>query len=663
MGDLTEIKVPIKLLQVIKRSHKATVFSLLCIVFFIITAALSVHNKSSTWDDPYHLTGGAAQWQTGEPRLNADHPPLARLLGALPAVFMDVPSVADIAPDAWKKADLISATNAYFDIDEERLLWPGRLAMLSFAALLGCLLHAWGRELFGAARAWLPLALFAFCPPLLANAPLVTTDLAATTLMFGALYTWWRYLRVPSLQRLVWVCIAVAAAFSAKYTAVLLVPLFLLSGGIAIAAPTVLQFDFKHRLQIVGGGLLAIGIATIFGINLMYFFDGVFLTPSEYQSYSRQLIPSLQIGAEQISHYWPAWLPVPLPFYYVSGLLSVLVNVGKHGHWTYFLGEAGVGGWPNYFLMLLLVKLPIPTLILICIGFFQAASRFKRDWWNVLFLVFPPLLLIWTASNGKMQIGIRHILPALPFLFLLAGYNLRYRLNRWRTIFAVTMIALSAIATLSMHPFYLMYFNFLAGGPEQGWRISITGDDYGQGDADLLRWLQARGIKELAYGPFGWGGVILNSAGISMKPLSCSDTGELVAVHAGHLLITSTPLENNRCFAWMRLREPDEKIGYSIFIYNSKNLVNSAAKKYLDESAGLYSAGDYNKSIEAGMKALQLKPDYADAYNNICAAYNKLENWDESIKACSKAIELKPDFELAKNNLAWAKKWLQKARY
>jgi Flp pilus assembly protein TadD len=56
------------------------------------------------------------------------------------------------------------------------------------------------------------------------------------------------------------------------------------------------------------------------------------------------------------------------------------------------------------------------------------------------------------------------------------------------------------------------------------------------------------------------------------------------------------------------------------------------------------------------MKSLQLRPGYADAYNNICAAYNKMEKWDEAVKACTKAIELKADFDLAKNNLAWAKK-------
>jgi len=59
--------------------------------------------------------------------------------------------------------------------------------------------------------------------------------------------------------------------------------------------------------------------------------------------------------------------------------------------------------------------------------------------------------------------------------------------------------------------------------------------------------------------------------------------------------------------------------------------------------------------IEACQAAIRLRPGYAEAYNNICAAYNELGRWDEAIEACSKAIELKPDLQLARNNLAWAK--------
>ena len=48
------------------------------------------------------------------------------------------------------------------------------------------------------------------------------------------------------------------------------------------------------------------------------------------------------------------------------------------------------------------------------------------------------------------------------------------------------------------------------------------------------------------------------------------------------------------------------------------------------------------------------RPGYAEAWNNIAAAYNSMSRWDEGISACQEAIRLKPDFQLARNNLAWA---------
>jgi len=73
-----------------------------------------------------------------------------------------------------------------------------------------------------------------------------------------------------------------------------------------------------------------------------------------------------------------------------------------------------------------------------------------------------------------------------------------------------------------------------------------------------------------------------------------------------------------------------------------------------------YQAGDFEKSVAATQKAIDLDPNQAVAYNNIAAAYGAMEKWDFEIAACEKALQLDPNFQLAKNNLAWAKS--QKAK-
>jgi tetratricopeptide (TPR) repeat protein len=81
---------------------------------------------------------------------------------------------------------------------------------------------------------------------------------------------------------------------------------------------------------------------------------------------------------------------------------------------------------------------------------------------------------------------------------------------------------------------------------------------------------------------------------------------------------------------------------------------NPSAENYLELSLAYYTAGNYPLCIRAAKEALKLKKDYAEAWNNIGAAYGQLHQWDEEIIACKEALHINPAFELAKNNLNWA---------
>jgi tetratricopeptide (TPR) repeat protein len=79
------------------------------------------------------------------------------------------------------------------------------------------------------------------------------------------------------------------------------------------------------------------------------------------------------------------------------------------------------------------------------------------------------------------------------------------------------------------------------------------------------------------------------------------------------------------------------------------------ANNYINQSVLDYNRGDYAKCIEDCRRALILKPDNADAYSNMGAAYNKLQQWDKGIAACTKALQINPYHKLAAGNLNWAK--------
>ena len=96
---------------------------------------------------------------------------------------------------------------------------------------------------------------------------------------------------------------------------------------------------------------------------------------------------------------------------------------------------------------------------------------------------------------------------------------------------------------------------------------------------------------------------------------------------------------------------------------NANAVINQTAEndselspeKWLERSLNYYRQEKYMECIEACQKALKLKPNFPEAYNNICSAYNALGKWHLAIEACEKAVKLRPDFQLAINNMNYAK--------
>ena len=79
-----------------------------------------------------------------------------------------------------------------------------------------------------------------------------------------------------------------------------------------------------------------------------------------------------------------------------------------------------------------------------------------------------------------------------------------------------------------------------------------------------------------------------------------------------------------------------------------------APEHWVNLSLLQFRKGDYEDAIESGRQALRLRPDYAAAYNNICAAENARGAYEAAADACRRALALQPGFTLASNNLAFA---------
>lgn len=70
---------------------------------------------------------------------------------------------------------------------------------------------------------------------------------------------------------------------------------------------------------------------------------------------------------------------------------------------------------------------------------------------------------------------------------------------------------------------------------------------------------------------------------------------------------------------------------------------------------------EFQKCIDAAKKTLALNPKRADAWNNICSAYNELKEYTKAIEACDKGLQIEPQNEVMVNNRKYAEWFLKKS--
>jgi hypothetical protein len=250
------------------------------------------------------------------------------------------------------------------------------------------------------------------------------------------------------------------------------------------------------------------------------------------------------------------------------------------GHPAFLMGCTSDHGWWYAIPVALALKTPIALLLLLAAAALRLASQWDRSRWRAAaFLLLPALAVIGFFSLRQASIGLRYVLPAVPFLLVFASGVLA-PVPRARPARAVLLGLLSWYvgASLFIHPHYLAYFNEIAGGPSRGYRLLVDSNlDWGQDLPGLAQFMRERGVESVHLSYFGsdaparygirydW----LPSFELE-RPASQSET-ELP--RRGWFAISATNLQGlylpqPETFAWLREREPVAEIGYSIFVYH-----------------------------------------------------------------------------------------------
>ena len=545
------------------RAAATPVGAFILLFVFFIQGVFFIRANSPTYDEGMHLAAGYSYLTTGDFRLEPQNPPLIKLFLALP-LFLGYEPPFNPDPKHWRDgAEFFVGQDFLYrsTLPANQMLAVSRLPNLMLGAWLVALTGWWAYRLWGGRAALLAGSLGCLEPNLVAHSSLVTTDVGATLFIFLSVYLLWEYVNFPRWWLLASTGVAVGFALVCKFSAILLLPMIasvlgmaLLSGGGDCASLPLGKQPNKltYRLLHAGTVLLIILVSALPMIPLAYFLRG-----------------------------FEPWL-------FGFQRFMALAQLGQP---AFFLGEYSYQGWWNYFVVAFLIKTPIGTLVLIAASliFYRVGSSLGRR--EALFLLVPVAVIFFATTQAKVNIGLRHVLPVYPFLFVLASRLATVHFRHWLTSFVVAVpLVFTAISSLRIAPHQLAYFNEFVGGPAQGYYyLADSNLDWGQDLKGVKTYMEKENLPiiYLSYhgtAPPSYYGIRYQYVP-GAWPLEWPPPADKVPANAPRkvLAISVYNLQDvafsyDPLFRWLWVRNPIAKIGYSIFVYDLTNDREGLAK-------------------------------------------------------------------------------------
>jgi len=516
---------------------------LLVALIALAQAGLLAHtawDKSDTADEPTYMAVAVRQWQ-GDFTANCESPALPKWGFGLALRLVDA-ELFD--PQSKRGRDPLWSR---FLPETRRNLMAARSATILVTVLGGVLLFLCGRRT-STGTGLLAQALWACSPTTLANGSLATLDAWAAA---GCALVLWLGLRCyerPSATRAALLGEGLALSAACKVTTLGLVPLALLLVALAVRRESP-----PKAWRAALGRLLALGAGFAVTLWLVY---GLSVATLRTDSLCGR--PSAGLGDHDIG---------PLPFApWIEGLLQQVLH-GEIGHRGYLFGEVRFTGWWWFFLAALALKTTLGAQGLVGLRLASAwrARPSSGAWrYDLALLAYPSMLLL-LMSAGRTQNGIKYLLPAWPFAVLWLARTLPEASRAFGPLGRNLTLGLALVGTaesLRVHPHHLMFFNAWAGGPEGGPRYLIHGDDWGQDQRRVAEWQREHRPWRLYYtyyngNPHHWG--------VSYEEPACTPKIGFYALQAVelHRPKRSPP----GCFDWLTVEPPDERLGYSIYLY------------------------------------------------------------------------------------------------
>jgi hypothetical protein len=587
-----------------------------CLIIAIQLLA-SVHQLSQTADESTHLYAGYREWKCGDFGVSPEHPPLARLLGAIPFVLAEPnANCADIPPsqEAFASLDWLYATPHW-----ERLLFEARALVSLFAIGLCVLVWVAARRMFGYTAALVATSLLVFEPNILAHGALVTTDMVLACMFLFAIFAFYLWTGRRTVASLLLAALATGLTLTAKQSGAIVVPILFL---LAISDPYLQSAGsrprWKQALKNVYETVLICALAagvvwTMYGLRFAARADGTHLPTTIFYRGSLGNV----LLAVRSAHL--------LPESYLEGLQTARVLARESGNPVFLLGKTYPTGRWYFFPVAMLIKFTVPTLMLFLLAATAAVAVYKRHRREVLFVMLPGLAFLAACMSARMNSGIRHALPVVPFvlIFIGAGATQLIRQIRWAPKLLFGAVVLHAVSSLHSFPSYLSYANEFWGGPAKAYAY-MPNNDWGESFKEVKTYLDERHSQQ----PCWIASVYLMDAKNYGVP--CHQFGgwlsKPVPPHInGTVIVSSVFLSTFRNAAWLNTFQemtPAARIGGSSMLvykgsFDTRELTTateiSAAKRMMWD-------GNVTGAMQHARRAVEIMPEDSTVHFEYCRA-------------------------------------------
>ena len=534
-------------------------FAAALLIVMVLLAGGAARRESITVDEVAHTGAGVSYLQKLDMRMNEEHPPLSKVIAAIPLVLRR--AHADYSGNAWTFSgagpfnqylgEWVFGHGFLFSWNDPRttIFWA-RIPMLLVALLLGVVLYTYAVRLGGTWAGILCLAAFVTTPAFLAFGPLVITDIVITLFWVLAVWQLPNMWHSPTRLQVVQFGLAFGGALLAKFSSGLLLFVFL---AVALSLrwkpvpgqPENKSLARKWRRRAWWNILKGTAWAALF-VYVVYF-----VLSWNQPTSSFNMIPGFPASALLRRILMPLWIYFQglagFAFSALSRPTYILGHSYPHGVWFYFPVIFALKSQLAFLLMLLLAISAAAVAKLKSTGAQQptfVSKGFELHWrciW-VSLVVYVAACLV-----NRLDISIRHFTIAIALTILLLaplprmlqalrGVHSRFAVGG--AIFAVGLVVAMLVSAVRAYPNFFPYINSLGMGRPGYMLVNDSNLDWDQSFPAVENFITQHGLTQVLLDRYGFSDTsayIPQGRQWNCQKATSADAGQWAVVSANNL--------------------------------------------------------------------------------------------------------------------------------